>query len=374
MKMDNSWLQFLIPKIQIQVDSLAEVSQFRAQNIRIYGVKRIEDGYIITIRRGAIRDASIVGSQSIYIAFTRFVLPVAFLWAMLLVAIQFVTIDYEVRGNLVHEDIQMVNALIEPHFIHVGPFAFFRGNNDELASELATAFHDYIWIDIQTIGSRLLINIFDTQITEQEGEFRQADTLYAKASGVVTEIDASGCRVLVEIDQVVYVGEALITCYTPTGFGEDVAPIEGVASGSVYAQVWYEVAIQFPREYGVRLATGSSRSNLFLNVGNHRLRIWGAEVTYEDYDERNRIFNPLEVFNFSPITLERVHYYEKSDIILQNEVEVIRKRADYLVKDQLRELISGEFDLIDLQFLALEEIDGMVRMTYHATVNENIAN
>jgi len=372
--MNNSWLQFLIPKIQIHVETLAEISQLRAQNIRIYGVRRTNDGYIITMRRGTISDASIVGRQSIYGALTRFVLPVAFLWAMLLVAIQFVTIDYEVRGNLVYEDIQMVNALIEPHFMTIGPFAFFRGNDEKLADELAVAFHDYIWIDIQTIGSRLLINIFDTQVTEQEDNTHQVDTLYAKASGVVTGIDASGCRVLVEIDQVVYVGEPLITCYTPTGFGTDVAPIEGIASGSVYAQVWYEVEIQFPREYGLRMVTGSSRSNLFLNFGNSSLRIWGADVPYEDYDERSRLFNPLEVFNLAPITLERVHYYEKSDIILKNEVEMIRKRADYLVENQLRALILGEFELIDLQFLTLEEADGMVRMTYHATVNEDIAN
>ena len=376
--MNNSWLQFLIPKVQVQVESLSEVSRLRAAKVKIYRVKRIEDGYIITIRRGVnvetTSEIAVVGHQSIYTPLVRFVLPVAFLWAMLLVAIQFVTIDYEVRGNLIHEEIEMVNAMIEPHFINIGSFAFFRGNSDALAEELATAFHDYIWIDIQTIGSRLLINIFDTQITEKEGESHQADTLYAKASGVITGIDANGCRVLVEIDQVVYIGEALITCYTPTGFGTDVAPIEGAASGTVYAQVWYEVEIQFPREYGVRLATGSSRSNLFLNFGSHRLRVWGNDVPYEAYDERSRLFNPLEFFNLSTITLERVHYYEKSDIILKNEVEMIRKRADDLVENQLRALISGDFELIDLQFLTLEEADGMVRMIYHATVNENIAN
>jgi len=373
--MNNSWLQFLIPKIQIQVDSLAEVSRLRAEKVKIYRVKRVEDGYIITIRRSVIGDAPIVGRQSIYTPLTRFVLPVAFLWAMLLVAIQFVTIDYEIRGNLIHEDIQMVNALIEPHFVDVGPFAFFRGNNDELAEELAAAFHDYIWIDIQTVGSRLFIDIFDTQVTETDAGHPLVDTLYAKASGVITNINVSGCRVLVEIDQVVYLGMPLITCYTPTGFGTDVVPIEGFAAGSIYADVWYEVEIQFPREYGVRMVTGSSRSNLFLNFGeNNQLRIWGTEVPYEDFDTRNRIFNPLGIFNISLITLERVHYYEKSDIILKNEVENIRKRADVLVENQLKELILGEFELIELQFLSLEEIDGMVKMTYHATVNEDIAN
>jgi len=387
MQVNNSWLQFLIPKIQIKVNNLSEVSRLRAEKVKIYRVKRVEKGYLITISRGnenRISDRtfdeeiSVVGHQSIYTPLFKFALPVAFLWVMLLVAIQFVTIDYEVRGNLTHEDIHFVNNLIEPHFINMGPFAFFRGDNDALAQELASAFHDYIWIDIQTVGSRLFIDIFDTQITKTSEGHPLVDTLYARASGVVTDITVHGCRVLVEIDQVVYFGDALITCYTPTGFAEEIAPIEGYASGTVRADVWYEVNIEFPREYAVRMATGSSRSNLFLNFRTrntqNQLRIWGKEVPYENFDTRNRLFNPLAIFNISPITLERVHYYEKSDIILKNEVENIRKRADILVENQLKELISGEFELIDLQFLSLEETEDMVQMIYHATINENIAN
>lgn len=372
--MNNGWLQFLIPKIRIQVDSLAAISQLRAERIKIYGVKRTEEGYLITVRRGTVSDTSVVGRQSIYSALAKFVLPVAFVWAMLLVAIQFVTIDYEVRGNLVHEDTQLVSQLIEPHFINIGPFAFFRGNQDALIADISTLFHDYIWIDVQTVGSRLFIDIFDTQVTDPELGSPSVDTLYARASGVVTDIHATGCRVLVEINQIVRMGDPLITCYTPTGFGTDIAPIEGIAAGSVYAHVWYEVEIEFPREYAVRMVTGSSRSDLFLNLGSTRFRVWGAGAPFEAYDERNRIFNPLAIFNVAPITLERVHYYEKSDIILTNEIEVVRAKADDLVEAQLSELIASEFELIELQFLSLDETDGMVTMIYHATVREDIAN
>ena len=372
--MSNEWLQFLIPKIKIQVDNLADVAQVREEKIRIYSVKRVEDGYIMTVRRGSILDGTIVGHRSIYGTLAKFVLPVAFVWAMLLVTLQFVTIDYEVRGNLVYEDVQMVNELIDPYFINVGSFAFFRGDQDALIAEILAAFHDYIWIDVQTVGSRLFIDIFDTQVTNREPGETPVDTIYARASGVVTDINAKGCRVLVEVDQIVRIGDAIITCYTPTGFGTDVAPIEGIASGSVYAHVWYEVKIEFPREYAVRMVTGSSSSDIFLNLGNTRFRVWGAGALFEEYDERKSLFNPLEIFNVAPITLERVHYYEKSDIILTNEIEMIRVKADDLVVAQLSDLISGDFELIELQFLSLDEADDLVQMTYHATVREDIAN
>ena len=371
--MINRWLQFLIPKVRIQVESLADVAKLRAEKVKIYGVKKASEGYIITVRRHAIHGMPVVGIQSIYSALTKFVLPVAFVWAMFLIAIQFITIDYEVHGNLIREDMEMVNELIEPHFIKVGGFSFFRGNQDELIDSVAAAFHDYIWIDVQIVGSRLVINIFDTQIADEQKEDAKVDTIYARASGVVTGIEAKGCRVLVEVDQIVRIGDALITCYTPTGFGTDVAPIKSRAAGSVYANVWYEVEIEFPREYAVRMVTSSSHSNLFLNFGTTRFRVWGTDAPFEEFDERNRVFNPLAIFNIAPITLERVHYYEKDDIILTNEVEVIRERADDLVKAQLSKLMEGEFELVGLQFLSLDESDDMVKMIYHATVREDIA-
>lgn len=371
--MNNNWLQLLIPKVKIHVNDLSEIAHLRAEKVQIYQVKRVDKGYIITIRRGALQNTEVIGHQSIYRTIGKFILPVALVWSLLLVAIQFITIDYEIRGNLIPEEVALVGEIIEPHFLQVGPLAFFRSNNDELVDNIATAFHDYIWIDIQVVGSRLVINIFDTQVTEPESSGKQIDTIYARVSGVVTEVNAKGCRVLVEIDQVVDIGEPLISCYTPTGFGTDFAPIEGSATGIVYANVWYEISIEFPREYAVRMVTGSGHSNLFLNFGNTRIRVWGTAVDYTDFSERNSIFNPLSLFNIAPITLERVHYYEKSDIILTNEIEAVRAQADELIEGQLAHRLDGDFELLELEFLNLIESNDMVRLVYLATVRENIA-
>ena len=373
--MNNNWLQLLIPKIKIKVTHLSDIAGLRADKIKIYRVKRVEDGYIITIRRGALKDVEVVGHHSIYRVIGKFILPVALVWSLLLVAIQFITIDYEIRGNLIPEEIAMVSDIIEPHFLQVGPLAFLRSSNDDLSANIAEVFHDYIWIDIQIVGSRLVIHIFDTQVTNDETSDIKIDTIYARVSGVVTEVNATGCRVLVEIDQVVDVGEPLISCFTPTGFsGTEFVPIPGSANGVVYANVWYEVAIEFPREYAVRMVTGSNHSHLFLNLGNARVRVWGAAIEYADFDERRNIFNPLSLLNIAPITLERVHYYEKSDIILTNEIESVRTHADDLVQTQLEHRLDGDFDLLALEFLNLiENDDGMIKLVYLATVRENIA-
>ena len=372
--MNNIWLGIFVPKIKIKVAHLGEIRALRREKIKIYRIKKMEEGYEVTIRRRPIEAAEVVGKESIYIKMIQFVLPVAFIWAMLLVAVEFITLDYEIRGNLAHEDFVRVEALVDEYFFDVGRLSFFRGNESALHETVAAAFHDYIWVDVTTTGSRLIINIYDTQVTERVPESNPVETLYATATGLIHKVKATGCRVLVEPGQVVYVGQALITCYTPTGFGTDLAPILGSATGVVYADVWYEVAITFPRTYGVRMATGSSHSHLYLHLGNLSLRIWGQMQEYTSFDVRNEPFNPLSFLNISPITLERVHYYEKSDIILTNEVERIRVGADKLVERELAQFISGSFEIVDLDFLNLVEKDDMVTLTYHATLRHDIAN
>lgn len=371
--MNNGWLKFLIPRVQVKVDSLTDVTRLRAQNVKIYGMRSTDDGYIITVRRDAMLDLSIVGHQSIYGFLLRFAIPVAIVWSCLLVLLQFITIDYEIRGNLSAEDVIMVDNYIESHFRHLGPFAFLRSDNETLIQDLQTVFHDYIWIDVESHGSRLMIDIFDTQIIDSQTEAQEVDTIYARVSGEITDIEVTGCLVLVEPHQVVRKGDALISCYTPTGYAGEVAPIASVASGSIYANVWYEVEIEFPREYAVGLLTSNSQSSWFLNFGEHRIQVWGGETTFEAFEERSRVFNPLDVFNISTISLEQVHYYEKSDIMINNEIEQIRATSDNLIEEQLRNLIEGEFEVVNLELLMLDESDEMVRLVYHATVREDIA-
>ncbi|MCL2559967.1 MAG: sporulation protein YqfD [Turicibacter sp.] len=371
--MNNGWLKFLVPRVRVKVETLADVSRLRAERVKIYGVERIEGGYLVTVRHDSTHGLPVVGQQSIYGFLLRFAAPTALIWASLLIALPFITVDYEVRGNLPPEEVVMVTEHIAPYFFHIGPFSFFRSNAESLTQSLQTVFHDYIWIDIESHGSRLVIDIFDTQVVERAAEAEQIETIYARSSGEIVHIDVTGCLVLVELEQIVRQGEPLISCYTPTGFGTDVAPIDGVAAGAVYAHVWYEIEIEFPREYAFSMVTSNSRSAWFLNVGETRLNVWGEEAPFDEFEVRQRVFNPLGAFNFSPISLERVHYYEKSDIILNNEIEQIRAASDVLVQGEFARLIEGEFEVVDLVFLELDESEDTVRLVYHATILEDIA-
>ena len=46
---NNKWLSIFIAKVQIIVPSMTDVTKLRRQNIMIYGVKKHEEGYLVTI-------------------------------------------------------------------------------------------------------------------------------------------------------------------------------------------------------------------------------------------------------------------------------------------------------------------------------------
>jgi len=371
--MNNGWLQFLIPKDYLKVETLSDLERLRADGLRIYQVKQVEDSYVVTVRKGTTQEVDVVSNKSIYTGIRTFMLPVTLVWLALLVAVNLLTIDYEIRGNLPTEEVDRVDELLVDHFWQVGPFSFPARHYADLESHLQEAFHDYIWINVTSEGNLLVISIYDTQLTERVEDPVDSDTIYATSSGVVTLVDVAGCRPLVEIGQVVRQGDPLITCYTPTGFGEEVAPIEGVAHGSIYAHVWYEMEIEFPREYVRRLLTSNSHTQWFLNIGQSRFNVWGNAPGFEDFEDRSTIFNPLGLFGVAPLTVERVQSYEKRDIIILNEIEVIQAASYELASRQLETVMQGDFELVGLQFLSLEEFDEMVRLTYHVTVEEDIA-
>jgi len=370
--MNNGWLQVLIPKEHIKIESLSELTDLRTRGLRIYRIHREEDGYVVTVRKGSLQEMEAVSGKSIYPGIRLFILPVTLTWLALLLVVNFLTIDYEVRGNLPIEEVNQVEALLVDHFHHLGPFSFPRTNPDDLVSQLEEIFHAYIWIDVKSEGTMLVISIYDTQVTEREVDPVVTDTLYATSTGVVTLVEVSACRPLVEVGQVVRVGDPLITCYTPTGFGEELAPIEGIAHGAIYAHVWYEMEIEFPREYVARLLTSNSQTQWFLNIGEYRLNMWGQTPDFEEVEARSTTFNPLGIFDVAPVTLERVQSYEKRDIIVANEVEQIQEASYGLAMRQLEVVMSGDFELIALQFLRLEEKDDNVRLIYHVTVEKDI--
>ena len=96
--MNNKWLSIFITKVQIIVPSMTEVTQLRRQNIMIYGVKKHEDGYLVTIRKDVAKQLEtrypIVTELSIYPAILKIIVPIVALTCVLMILMNKHTIGY----------------------------------------------------------------------------------------------------------------------------------------------------------------------------------------------------------------------------------------------------------------------------------------
>ena len=89
MKMKNKWLSLFIPKVQIIVPTMTEVNRLRQRNVMIYGVKKHEDGYLVTIRKDVAKQLEtrypIVTELSIYPAILKIIVPIVALTCVLMI-------------------------------------------------------------------------------------------------------------------------------------------------------------------------------------------------------------------------------------------------------------------------------------------------
>ena len=371
--MNNRWLSFLIVKVQILVSGVAEINHLRSQGVVIYQLKKHPEGYLVTVRKGAVKAYPIVRYHSIYPLLLRFIVPMLGASFFLIMLMRHYTIGYQIEGNFNAEMTQELEALLEPHFRTIGPYKFLRSDLLTIEEQLEEYYNEYVWFEVTQEGSDIIIEIYSVKTEAGADEIKYGDTLYARRSGVIKQIDAKSCRVVVEVNQLVKAGDPLITCYVLQPFTNEMIPIEGVARGTVLAEVWYEASIQFPKQYVEQMLTTRIKRHFVLNIGNFQLEFPTRELPFADYERRITTYDPFFFMNRSLFFLERIHYYEKRDIIKLNEIEAIKNNIHILIKNELTNQSHEGFTIENLEIISIEEIDNEVTLRYHVTILENIA-
>lgn len=377
--MNNSWLKFLIIKQRLLVPSMGEVNLLRRHKVPIYHLKKHPDGYLVTVRKGSehvLGDAfEYAGTQSIYPFIIRFCLPILAVFFLVSILMQDHTIGYRVEGNLNPREEQELASLLSPHFNPIGPFNLLETSLEDIEASLREHFSEFTHIDVYRRGMNVVVAIFEAPLPGNDRDDPMSSVLTARRTGEIRKIEAESCRVVVEVGQVVKVGDHLVECsvLSPDGSME-VIWHDGVASGKVWAHTQYEATIEFPREFVTQMLTTRTQRQFILNVGNYTMTFPASELEFEVFETSVRRFDPFFFLNRSPLFLERIQYYEKSDIIRVNDVEGIQRNVEALIRN---EFISGSPDGFEIaEVLLISETDKGeqgIKLKYLVTILENIA-
>ncbi len=376
-KMNNNWLGIFIAKVQILVPDMTEVNQLRRQNVKLYGVKKKNDGYLVTIRKDIAKQLEmqypIVREISIYPSVLKIIVPLVVLVFILMFLMDKYTIGYRIEGNLNQQETEELQTLLAPYFKQIGPLAFLTSDIETIEEELLEHYNEYVWINIYRKGTDVVFEVYNTPVEEREDLDTYSDTLYAKRSGVIRDYKVSSCRVLVEQNQLVKEGDPLVTCYVEQPYTTEIIPIENTAKGEVFADTWYEATVTAEKVDVQEGFTANKQTAYLLHVGGLELKFPTKEVSYEKYEEVKKSYNPFFFLKKSPLYLEKIQYYEKSDIMRVNTSEELKENLLTIIKNKYKEETDDEFIIKNLEIISEEETETQFIFKCHLTVYENIA-
>lgn len=136
---------------------------------------------------------------------------------------------------------------------------------ERIKSELLEKYNDTIeWIEITDVGTKYEVQVVERKkkATEEKNEYTN---IVASKSGVLRKIYAEeGVKV---VDNNTYVNKGDIIISGAITKDEEIKKIVN-AKGKVYAEVWYNVNIEFPLKYTEKKYTNEKKKSVYMRLGN----------------------------------------------------------------------------------------------------------
>lgn len=209
------------------------------------------------------------------------------------------------------------------------------------------------WVSIKKDGMKYIVRAEERIIKSEEVSDKPRDIVASK-DAYITKVISSKGNVLVRQGEYVKKGTVLIsgkiTLY------EDVKGVTS-ASGSVYGNVWYECAVEIPKEIPSERLTGRKRYNL--NVGNKIL----LRNKYQNFRQKN--IREIKIFGL------KIKFYR------EEEVEIIKTKTDdeyalNRLKEEFDKKLNGKGVIIYQKVLKKEENNSTIKYRVFIIANELI--
>lgn len=209
------------------------------------------------------------------------------------------------------------------------------------------------WVSIKKDGMKYIVRAEERIIKGEEVSDKPRDIVASK-DAYITKVIGSKGNVLVRQGEYVKKGTVLIsgkiTLY------EDVKGVTS-ASGSVYGNVWYESAVEIPKEISSERLTGKKRYNL--NVGNKIL----LRNKYQNFRQKN--IREIKIFGL------KIKFYR------EEEVEIIKTKTDdeyalKRLKEEFAKKLNGKGVIIYQKVLKKDENNSTIKYRVFIITNELI--
>ena len=233
------------------------------------------------------------------------------------------------------------------------------------------------WLSINLYGTRAEVLVREAVEAPELVDAQEYGSVVARASGIVTRVEALTGEAVVKVGDTVLEGETLISgtvhlegpAYSDK---PEIGQMQVRASGRVYARTWRTMAAQLPLEAQVKRYTGEETNLWSVTALGRRTDFFGkGGISFDRYDKISRTWTlTLPGGEEMPLAVQRetCRAYELETLAVEPDA------AQAMLKQRLLEALEeavGEGEIVGTEF-AVETADGMLKVTLQAECREEI--
>lgn len=233
------------------------------------------------------------------------------------------------------------------------------------------------WLSINLYGTRAEVLVREAVEAPELVDAQEYGSVVARASGIVTRVEALTGEAVVKVGDTVLEGETLISgtvhlegpAYSDK---PEIGQIQVRASGRVYARTWRTMAAQLPLEAQVKRYTGEETNLWSVTALGRRTDFFGkCGISFDRYDKISHTWTlTLPGGEEMPLAVQRetCRAYELETLAVEPDA------AEAMLKERLMEALEeavGEGEIVSTEF-AVETENGMLTVTLQAECREEI--
>lgn len=281
----------------------------------------------------------------------------------------------EVKGNTTVSTAQILTEL-RRQGLSIGTFG--PGLDERtVGNKVLLQIPELSWLSINLYGTRAEVLVREAVKAPEVVDASEHGSVVARASGIITKVEALTGEAVVKVGDTVLEGEPLISgtihlegpAYSET---PEIGQIQTRASGRVYARTWRTFAAQLPLEAQVKQYTGEEDSVWSVTVLGRRLEFFGkGGISFNRYDKISRTWTlTLPGGREMPLAVQRetCWAYETETLAVEPDA------AQAMLKERLLEALEeavGEGEIVSTDY-TVEQKDGMLMVTLQAECREEI--
>lgn len=219
------------------------------------------------------------------------------------------------------------------------------------------------WLEIERKGSKLIVKVTERRINKKEQKLNPRH-IVAKKRGIIKKIEAQNGVILKKINDYVEKGDVIISGDI---IKDETVKDKIVANGTIYAETWYKVKVEYPLYYKETRYLNEVKNNIIISFLNKKLYV--RKNYTNSYLEKKNILIYDKIFPFN-VSMEKQRKTKTFKQILNYEEAL--KKANLLAEKKILSGLLKDEHIISKKTLNFNVYESKIVVDVFFKVYENI--